>query len=105
MNISEEKIKIVINNYFKTECSVDTTIREAFEKGFRLGIRKVKGQESPWIPVSERLPEEEAAVLVQYGDGSIAAVMSALPKHWCCITDRRWKIIAWMPLPEPYEGE
>ena len=36
----EEKMKIVINNYFKTECSVNTSIREAFEKGFRIGASK-----------------------------------------------------------------
>ena len=35
MGISEEKMKIVINNYFKSECDVNTSIREAFEKGFR----------------------------------------------------------------------
>ena len=38
----EEKMKIVINNYFKTECSVNTSIREAFEKGFRIGASKVQ---------------------------------------------------------------
>lgn len=37
MGISEEKMKIVINNYFKSECNVNTSIREAFEKGFRIG--------------------------------------------------------------------
>ena len=36
----EEKMKIVINNYFKKECSVNTSIREAFEKGFRVGVQK-----------------------------------------------------------------
>lgn len=46
MSISGEKTNIVINNYFKTECSVDTTIREAFEKGFRLGMKKVKAIEN-----------------------------------------------------------
>ena len=44
--ISEEKLKIVINNYFKTECDVDTSIRKAFEKGFRIGVRKgLSGQD------------------------------------------------------------
>ena len=38
----EEKMKIVINNYFKIECSVNTSIREAFEKGFRIGASKVQ---------------------------------------------------------------
>lgn len=40
MGISEEKMKIVIKNYFEKECSVNTSIREAFEKGFRLGVLK-----------------------------------------------------------------
>ena len=40
MTISEEKMRIVINNYFKTECDVNTSIRQAFEKGFRIGVKK-----------------------------------------------------------------
>lgn len=39
-SISEAKVKIVIDNYFTKECNVNTSIREAFEKGFRLGIKK-----------------------------------------------------------------
>ena len=38
--ISEEKMQIVINNYFKSECSIDTSIHQAFEKGFRIGVKK-----------------------------------------------------------------
>ena len=46
----EEKMKIVINNYFKTECSVNTSIREAFEKGFRIGASKAqKKHGAKWI--------------------------------------------------------
>ena len=45
----EEKTKIVINNYFKTECSVNTSIREAFEKGFRIGASKVRKKRGKWI--------------------------------------------------------
>lgn len=40
MVTSEEKMQIVINNYFQTECDVNTSIRQAFEKGFRLGVKK-----------------------------------------------------------------
>ena len=40
MGISEEKMKIVIKNYFEKECNVNTSIRKAFEKGFRLGVLK-----------------------------------------------------------------
>ena len=45
----EEKMKIVINNYFKQECSVNTSIREAFEKGFRIGASKVQKKRGKWI--------------------------------------------------------
>lgn len=38
--ISEAKMKIVIDNYFKSECNVDTSIRQAFEKGFHIGVQK-----------------------------------------------------------------
>ena len=40
MTISETKMQIVIANYFKDECDVNTTIRQAFEKGFRIGVKK-----------------------------------------------------------------
>lgn len=40
MGISEKKMEIVIDNYFKQECNVNTSIREAFEKGFRIGVKK-----------------------------------------------------------------
>lgn len=41
MTISEKKTQIVIDNYFKSECDVNTSIRQAFEKGFRIGIKKL----------------------------------------------------------------
>ena len=40
MGVSEEKMQIVIDNYFKQECDVNTSIREAFEKEFRIGVKK-----------------------------------------------------------------
>ena len=40
MVISEAKMKIVIDNYFKVECDINISIREAFEKGFRIGVQK-----------------------------------------------------------------
>lgn len=40
MPISEAKMRIVIENYFKSECDMNTSIRSAFEKGFRLGVKK-----------------------------------------------------------------
>ena len=40
MGLSEAKMKIVIDNYFRNECDINTSIREAFEKGFRIGVKK-----------------------------------------------------------------
>ncbi len=40
MGISETKKKIVIDNYFKNICNVNTSIKEAFTKGFEVGLTK-----------------------------------------------------------------
>ena len=40
MGISETKKQIVINNYFKNTCDVNTSIKEAFTKGFEVGLTK-----------------------------------------------------------------
>ncbi len=52
MGISEVKKKIVIENYFKQECDVNTTIREAYERGFNRGLSKAPKSDKPsgkWI--------------------------------------------------------
>lgn len=52
MFISEKKMQIVIDNYFKSECDVNTSIRQAFEKGFRIGVKKGLSTESEPRPIS-----------------------------------------------------
>jgi hypothetical protein len=54
---SEDKMQIVINNYFKSECDINTSIRSAFEKGFRIGVKKAKSarpelKKGKWIDKS-----------------------------------------------------
>ena len=54
MAISEMKMQMVIANYFKSECDTDTSIRQAFEKGFRIGVKKGASMNRPqgeWIEV------------------------------------------------------
>ena len=56
MAISETKMQIVIANYFKDECDVNTSIRQAFEKGFRIGVKKGASTNRPqgeWIEVDD----------------------------------------------------
>ena len=52
MAISETKMQMVIANYFKDECDVNTSIKQAFEKGFRIGVKKGANTNRPqgeWI--------------------------------------------------------
>jgi len=63
MAISEKKMRIVINNYFKTECDVNTSIHQAFEKGFRIGVKKGLSaqQERPkgnWVEIGDEPYDE-----------------------------------------------
>lgn len=64
--ISEKKMQIVINNYFKSECNVDTSIRQAFEKGFRIGVKKglAAQPERVWTPC-DIPPEHHRDVIVR----------------------------------------
>lgn len=56
-----------------------------------------------WIPVSEKLPDEEGSYLVTFDDGYV----SSAPFY-----DEDWELwcdsgepVAWMPLPQPYKEE
>lgn len=75
-------------------------------------------EESKWIPVKERLPENTDYYLIQYSrktcpDENAVAFYSVEEKE--SDPDYEWEftpqcgeykeVLAWMPLPEPYEGE
>ena len=66
--------------------------------------------EPHWIPCSERLPEESKRYLISALDGvgrrtTVASYQSTY-KAWT-MTGRMayWKVVAWMPLPEPYKED
>ena len=122
MGISEKKMQIVIDNYFKQECDINTSIRGAFEKGFRIGVKKGQSAqpEPHWIPCSERLPENDNEVLITVWDAEddyVEVYKGFYQGHewwtqWChgCskIKDEPCGeniVIAWMPLPASYKGE
>lgn len=74
---------------------------------FEERVKPLNQEPKRWIPVSEMLPEEslnsvigwdayrERCVFVQYIDGYFQITGS----------DESFDIVAWMPVPEPYEAE
>lgn len=94
--------------------TVNTTFREvvAYECGQKSVEERPKGK---WIPVTERLPEEDGQYLItvkyKHVDDRYEDIY-AEHGEW---SDGRWdmfcfghcgeveEIIAWMPLPEPYK--
>lgn len=70
---------------------------------FDSSIKALK-REPRWIPVTERLPKNGGRYLVNYSSGYVAtAYYYELGLKWNSATTER--IIAWMPLPEPYKED
>ena len=66
-----------------------------------------------WIPVAERLPQNENTVLTTYicENKRYVEEGSCYKGSWCLaydeyrINNHPRTIVAWMPLPTPYKGE
>lgn len=64
-------------------------------------------QERRWIPVSERLPEDSSPVLITHRGGVSYGWYNGRYFERGANTNHRklQTVIAWMPLPKPYQGE
>ena len=76
------------------------------DKAYEMG----KADAIRWIPCSERLPEHGGRYLISVLDGinRRTTVAPYLPRCKAWAMNGRmayWKVIAWLPLPEPYREE
>ena len=59
-----------------------------------------------WIPVTERLPDENKWYIISNGLDSWVAIWSKENKEWLSVTGLDYTImdvVAWMAFPEPYK--
>jgi len=99
--INQEAIKAI--QFFQDE--YDSNGSAHLDKALDMAIEAL--EQTRWIPVSKRLPEEslnsvigwdahrERCIFVQYIDGHFQITGS----------DESFDIVAWMPLPLPYKAE
>lgn len=84
---------------------LDNIKEELDEKIFNEVVAKPKASE--WIPVTERLPEERKVVLITNDKGNVryGQFRGTSGKYWHWKGNTNEEVIAWQPLPEPYEEE
>lgn len=80
------------------------------DKIHELAYQDGKADAMRWIPCSERLPENGGRYLISVLDGinRRTTVAPYLPRCKAWAMNGRmayWKVIAWLPLPEPYREE
>lgn len=79
-------------------------------KVIRNTVEELKAEQR-WIPCSERLPEDEEEVIVSVRDDSGDNTLdysscgwyACAGDFWVVDNDPCYKVVAWMPLPEPYK--
>ena len=72
--------------------------RDQYEKGYQ----DAKEEIMRWISCSERLPDNDDAVLISHSHGVTKAWWNG--RFWTSIAVKKYKTVtAWMPLPEPYK--
>lgn len=102
--ISRQAVDDVIYDYSR---SCDVNYAQIMEYINKIPSVENKGE---WIPVTERLPEEEHEVYCQLSDGSNAVLY--VQDNWGqmewvdgMMGTGTYDVVAWMKKPEPYKAE
>lgn len=81
----------------------DVPIYDTDVEAINMGIKALE-QEPRWIPVTERIPEDKQRVIVTRKSGTVGYI--SWNTWWNEQTNyHNDKVIAWMPLPQPYNRE
>ena len=87
----------------KSNCVQQLMVDRLIANGVRLEEKQATSDESKWIPVTERLPEEEMEVIVYTGN---ILKPSVFCYHFWTADLLSWQSVThWMHLPEPPKGE
>ena len=79
-------------------------------EGLKAENSELKAKEQKWIPVTERLPEENETVFITDEDGDVCTAYwfefwngEERKKAWYSYKCYQCYPIAWQPLPQPYK--
>ena len=101
--ISREDALMCLTGMFENREYEPSELIKIFARRIKT-LPSVTPQEPIWIPVSERLPEDRQQVFVTRRSGTVGDIM--WNTWWHEQTDYSAdKVIAWMPLPKPYEPQ
>ena len=112
--ISHEERSVEINKLIGEVSDCEPTNAIAYHRQLVEWINELKQlrEQTRWIPVSERLPEKTGRYLITYCyrdkiETQEAVYVEGEEDKWYDITDIEitLAVIAWMPLPEPYNAE
>lgn len=126
---AETMQRLIDANAFERRCMFDKNIEDMQDVIYALRDFPTIDAEPQWIPCSERLPEDSGDYLVRPSDSVLEdysdfSEIMIMPYDADCEAFGWWveryhpislgyldsdfnefEVLAWMPLPKPYEGE
>ena len=120
IEILKELWRYATTNKYEIREALDLAIEALEQKSYKSEARRWKRryldlkqrvfkleEQTRWIPVSERLPEDNIHVLCQFYLGGMGECYLAHGAFHVVggVVMTCNEVIAWMPLPEPYKAE